>query len=182
MQQRSLLVAKQCPRIARTACDVFLNHRKIDTARTIVGLLYENLKMMRVRAFLDTMNMKPGDRLLDHIDKAIGECKVGVAVFSPAYCDSFFCLHELALLVESKKRVVPVFYDIKPSQLRVKPTRRFTLQELRRFSLALEEAKCIRGISFDSLNGDWSKLVRNASDAVLMNLFEVERESASMSV
>ncbi|XP_028775515.1 TMV resistance protein N-like [Neltuma alba] len=157
--QKSLLLAKQCPGIARTACDVFLSHRKIDTARTIVGLLYENLRLVRVRAFLDTENMKPGNRLVDHIDKAIGECKVGVTVFSPAYCDSFFCLHELALLMESKKRVIPVFYNIEPSQLQIKPSRRFTLEEHRKFSSALEEAKSIRGISFDPLNGYINKFL-----------------------
>lgn len=152
--QRLLLVAKQSPTIAQTSCDVFLSHRKIDTARTIVGLLYENLKNnLRVKTFLDTKNMKPGDRLLDNIGKAISECKVGVIVFSPSYCDSLFCLHELALLVESNKRMVPLFYDIKPSQLQVKHTRIFSLDEIQRFSTALEKAKCIRGIAFDPLNG-----------------------------
>ena len=125
----------------------------IDTKRNVSGLLYDNLTRMGVRSFLDSMNMKPGDRLFDHIDRAILGCKVGVAVFSPRYCDSYFCLHELALLMESNKRVVPIFYDVKPSQLVVKDNGTRSPKELQRFSLALEEAKNTVGLTFDSLNG-----------------------------
>ncbi|KAL5151237.1 TMV resistance protein N [Glycine soja] len=170
------LPAKMIAKIARPACDVFINHRGIDTKRNVSGLLYDNLTRMGVRSFLDSMNMKPGDRLFDHIDRAILGCKVGVAVFSPRYCDSYFCLHELALLMESNKRVVPIFYDVKPSQLVVKDNGTRSPKELQRFSLALEEAKNTVGLTFDSLNGDWSEWLRNASDAVIMNLLEVEEE------
>lgn len=143
------LPAKLC----RKGVKVFINHRGIDTKRNVAGLLYDNLTRIGVRSFLDSMNMKPGDRLFDHIDKAIIRCKVGVAVFSPRYCDSYFCLHELALLMESKKRVVPLFYDVKPSQLMVKDDGTCPEKELRRFRLALEEAKHTVGLTFDSSNG-----------------------------
>ncbi|KAJ7968505.1 TMV resistance protein N [Quillaja saponaria] len=170
------LPAKLCRKIVRPTCDVFINHRGIDTKRTVAGLLYDNLARLRVRPFLDSMNMKPGDRLFDHIDRAIKGCKVGVAVFSPRYCDSDFCLHELALLMESKKRVIPIFYDVKPSELRVRDNGTCPEKELRRFRLALEEAKYTVGLTFDSLSGDWSELLRNATDAVIMNLIEEEEE------
>ncbi|CAJ1961604.1 unnamed protein product [Sphenostylis stenocarpa] len=168
--------AKLISKVARPVCDVFINHRGIDTKRNVAGLLYDNLTRMGVRSFLDSMNMKPGDRLFDHIDRGILGCKVGVAVFSPRYCDSYFCLHELALLMASNKRVVPIFYDVKPSQLMVKDNGTCPPKELQRFALALEDAKNTVGLTFDSLNGDWSELLRNASDAVIMNLLEVEGE------
>ncbi|XP_022642985.1 TMV resistance protein N-like [Vigna radiata var. radiata] len=156
-------------------CDVFINHRGIDTKKNVAGLLYDNLtRNIGVRAFLDSMNMKPGDRLFQHINRGILDCKVGVAVFSPRYCDSYFCLHELALLMESNKRVVPIFYDVKPSQLRVKDNGTCPPADLQRFAFALEDAKNTVGLTFDSLNGDWSELLRNASEAVIMNLLEVE--------
>ncbi|KAK7246556.1 hypothetical protein RIF29_41425 [Crotalaria pallida] len=167
-------------KVARPTCDVFINHRGIDTKRNIAGLLYDNLTRMKVNSFLDSMNMKPGDKLFDHIDRAIVGCKVGVAVFSPRYCDSYFCLHELALLMENKKRVVPVFFDVKPSQLLVNDDGTRPHKELQRFSLALEEAKNTVGLTFDSLNGDWSELLRDASDAVIMNLMEVEEEGKQL--
>ncbi|QCD84314.1 TMV resistance protein N [Vigna unguiculata] len=174
------LPATLCRKLARPACDVFINHRGIDTKRNIAGLLYDSLTRMEVRSFLDSMNMKPGDRLFDHIDRAILGCKVGVTVFSPRYCDSYFCLHELALLMESKKRVVPIFYDVKPSQLVVKDNGTCPSKHLQRFSLALEEAKYTVGLTFDSLKGDWSEILRDASDAVMMNLLEVEEERKNL--
>lgn len=142
-----------CQKIVQPPCQVFINHRGIDTKRNVAGLLYNDLTKMGVRTFLDSMNMKPGDKLFKHIDKAILDCKVGVAVFSPRYCDSYFCLHELALLMETKKRVVPIFYDVKPSHLMVKDNGTCSEKQLQRFKLALEEAKNTVGLTFDSLNG-----------------------------
>ncbi|KAL1327106.1 hypothetical protein HN51_037194 [Arachis hypogaea] len=170
--------ATLCHKMAHPACDVFINHRGIDTKRNIAGLLYDRLTAMGVRSFLDSMNMKPGDRLFQHIDRAIVGSKVGVAVFSPRYCESYFCLHELALLMESKKRVIPIFYNVKPSQLVVKDNKTCPAKELRRFSLALEEAKYTVGLTFDPLKGDWSEMLKDASEAVIMNLLEVDEEES----
>ncbi|CAJ1961606.1 unnamed protein product [Sphenostylis stenocarpa] len=152
------------------------NYRKADSGSQFVPLLYAHLINNGMIPFLDTMNMKPGQKLFEHINNAINSCKVGVAVLTDRYFDSYFCLHELALLNESKKRVVPIFYDVKPSQLQVKNNARYPPQVLQRFSEALEETKYTVGLTFDSLNGDWTELQRKISDAVIMNLFEVEEE------
>lgn len=137
----------------RQSCDVFINHRGVDTKRTVATLLYDHLTMLNMRPFLDNKTMKPGDKLFDKINGAIRRCKIGVAVFSPRYCDSYFCLHELAMFMESKKKVIPIFCDIKPSELRVVDNGSCTPNELRRFSRALEEAKYTVGLTFDSLKG-----------------------------
>lgn len=134
-------------------CDVFINHRGIDTKRKVVTLLYDHLSRRNLRPFLDNKNMKPGDKLFDNINRAIRDCKVGVAVFSPTYCQSYFCLHELALMMETKKKVIPIFCDIKPSQLLVIDDGKCSANELKRFSWALEEAKFTVGLTFDSLKG-----------------------------
>ncbi|KAJ4838624.1 hypothetical protein Tsubulata_044112 [Turnera subulata] len=155
-------------------CDIFINHRGIDTKRTISGLLYDHLSRLGLRPFLDSKNMKPGDKLFDHIDPAIRGCKVGVAVFSPRYCDSYFCLHELALMMESRKKVVPIFCDVKPSELQVKNNGSCPAKELQRFAHALEEAKYTVGLTFDTSKGDWSEFLTTATDAILKNLIEVE--------
>lgn len=139
--------------ITRRPCDVFINHRGTDTKRTIAGLLHDHLSRLRLNPFLDSKNMKPGDRLFDKIDTAIKHCKLGVAVFSPRYCESYFCLHELALIMESSKKVIPIFYDVKPSQLQVPDNGTCSRKELQRFSRALEEAKYTVGLTFDSING-----------------------------
>lgn len=134
-------------------CDVFINHRGIDTKRNVAGLLYQHLRRLRHRPFLDCKNMKPGDKLCDKIEAAIRECKLGVAVFSPMYCESYFCLHELSLLMETRKKVVPVFCDVKPAELRVKDDGSRPSTDLDRFRLALEEAKYTVGLTFDTVRG-----------------------------
>ncbi|GMP65727.1 hypothetical protein CsSME_00026405 [Camellia sinensis var. sinensis] len=137
------------------ACDVFINHRGTDTKRTVASLLYDHLVRLNLRPFLDNKNMKPGDKLFDKIDSAILGCKLGIAVFSPRYCESYFCLHELALIMESKKKVIPIFCDVKPSELRVVVNGSIPIStmDLRRFNAALEEAKYTVGLTFDSLKG-----------------------------
>ncbi|BFG27705.1 disease resistance-like protein CSA1 [Prunus yedoensis var. nudiflora] len=185
MQRSPALVRKilrqgsnQIQTVNSSPCDVFINHRGIDTKRTVAGLLFYHFSRLRLHPFLDSKNMKPGDKLFDEIDEAIRKCKVGLAVFSPQYCESYFCLHELALLMESKKRVIPVFCNVKPSQLRVRDNGTCSPVELQRFSWALEEAKYTVGLTFDSSKGDWSEFLRDASDAVMQNLLEVEGEGA----
>ncbi|PON71021.1 TIR domain containing protein [Parasponia andersonii] len=164
------------PIISPPPCDVFINHRGIDTKKTISGLLFYHLSMLRMRPFLDSKNMKPGDNLYEKINTAIRGCKLGVAVFSPRYCESPFCLHELALLMESKKRVIPIFCDVKPSELRVmnSPNASYSQSELERYEKALQEAKYTVGLTFDCIKGDWSEFLQTASDAIFENLIELE--------
>ncbi|XP_041001687.1 TIR-only protein-like [Juglans microcarpa x Juglans regia] len=154
--------------------DVFISHRGPDTRRHIAGLLHDHLLMRGHRPFIDYRNLKAGDKLSEKIDTAVRDCKVGVVVFSPRYCESSYCLHELALLMEYKKRVIPIFYNVKPSQLRVGDDvsngRCVSEKELERFSTALEEAKNIVGLSFDSSRGYWSEFLRSASDAIIEQL------------
>ncbi|KAB1201273.1 TMV resistance protein N [Morella rubra] len=91
--------------------------------------------------------------LFPFLDKALSDGVIGVVVFSPNYCKSYFCLHELALFTESKKKVIPIFCDIKPSQLRVPSKVVCEENEHQRFSWALEEAKHTVGLSFNSFKG-----------------------------
>ncbi|KAJ8761629.1 hypothetical protein K2173_004405 [Erythroxylum novogranatense] len=166
----------QIQKAIKPPCDIFINHRGIDTKRTISGLLYDHLFRLGLRPFLDSKNLQPGDGLFDNIDKAIHDCKVGVAVFSPRYCDSYFCLHELALIMETKKKVIPIFCDIKPSQLQVKDNGGCPKSELQRFIYALEEAKYTVGLTFNTDKGNWSEFLTTTTDAIMKNLIEVDQE------
>ncbi|XP_058202822.1 probable 2' cyclic ADP-D-ribose synthase BdTIR [Rhododendron vialii] len=159
-------------------CHVFISHRRIDTNKNVAGLLYDHFSRLNLRPFLDNKSMKPGDKLFKKIDAAIRDCKVGIAVLSPNYCDSYFCLHELyMMIIECRKKVIPIFVDVKPSELRVLDNGRCPTTELFRFREAIEEAKNTVGLTFDSSNGDWSNLVKKASDGVMKNLLEVEGET-----
>jgi hypothetical protein len=133
--------------------DVFLNHRSTDTKKTVATHLYDNLKRHGINPFLDEKSMKPGDKLFEKINNGIMECKIGVAVFSPRYCESYFCLHELALLTALKKKVIPIFCDVNPSQLRVVNNTKWSKEEHRRFRWALDEAKYTVGLTYNSSKG-----------------------------
>ncbi|KAJ6894355.1 TIR domain-containing protein-like [Populus alba x Populus x berolinensis] len=128
-------------------CDVFINHRGIDTKRTVATLLYDHLSRLNLHPFLDNKNMKPGDKLFDNINGAIRKCKV-----------------------------IPIFCDIKPSQLRVVNNGKCPMEDIRRFYWAIEEAKYTVGLTFDSLKGNWSDVVTSASDIVIKTLLEIESE------
>ncbi|KAG7990751.1 hypothetical protein I3843_02G040200, partial [Carya illinoinensis] len=151
--------------------DVFISHRGPDTRRNIAGLLHDHLLKRGLRPFIDYRNLKAGEKLSEKIDTAVRECKVGVVVFSPRYCESYYCLHELALLLELPKRVIPIFYNVNPSQLLVGDISNGTCvsdqKELERFSRALEEAKNIVGLRFDSSRGYWAEFLQSASDAII---------------
>ncbi|KAB5534670.1 hypothetical protein DKX38_017756 [Salix brachista] len=132
---------------AAKPCDVFINHRGIDTKRTVATLLYDHLYRLNLHPFLDSKNMKPGDKLFDNINGAIRKCKV-----------------------------IPIFCDVKPSQLGVVDNGKCAMEDIRRFNWALEEAKYTVGLTFDSLKGNWSDVVTSASDNVIKTLSEMEGE------
>ncbi|XP_042521269.1 TIR-only protein-like [Macadamia integrifolia] len=121
--------------------------------------------------------MKPGDNLDEVIETTIWNCKVGVAIFSPNHCTSDYCLHELALMMECKKKVIPIFYDVKTSDLVLAvDDGSFPGKQLHRFSVALKLAKGTVGISFDSCKGDWSDMPKRVSDRVVEILKDLEDE------
>lgn len=138
-------------------CEVFINHRGADTKRNIAGLLYDQLAQLKIAPFLDSRSMGPGDKLYDSIESAINECKVAIVILSPRYGESFFCLHELALLVESGKKMIPIFYDVKPSEIKVvvaeDEERDISPEKMASFARALQEVRHTVGITFDSQNG-----------------------------
>ncbi|CAN6219268.1 unnamed protein product [Urochloa humidicola] len=167
-------------RPATKSFDVFINHRGVDTKHNVARLLYDRLGHLsggRVRSFLDNKSMRPGDRLGESIDEGIRQCKVAVAIFSKRYFDSEFCLHELASIVESRKVLIPIFYDIKPSELilpqAVADSKDHEPRDIERFRLALQEAKYTVGITYDPASGDLAELVYTAADAVMDRLQEM---------
>ncbi|TVU36827.1 hypothetical protein EJB05_18776, partial [Eragrostis curvula] len=133
--------------------DVFINHRGADTKRTVARLLYDQLEHLSggaIRSFLDNMSMRPGDHLEESIFGAVRECGLAVAIFSKRYCDSDYCLRELAALVEARKTIIPVFYDVQPSDLVLPPelleSGEHPPRDIERFRFALREAKRTAGL------------------------------------
>ncbi|KAI6703758.1 hypothetical protein NL676_012894 [Syzygium grande] len=118
--------------------DVFINHRGIDTKLNLSGLLFHRFSELNLRPFLDIKSMRPGEPLLEKINEAIRGCKVGVACSRPAIASRPHCLHRLATLRGDQERVIPIFCDVKPSQLQVVDERELFDLDLQRFSAGLE--------------------------------------------
>lgn len=102
----------------RLKWDVFLSFRGADTRRTFIGPLYDALWSKEVRAFRDNEGMNRGDQISPSLLAAIEDSAMAIAVISPNYADSHWCLEELAKICECRKLILPVFYGVEPSDVR----------------------------------------------------------------
>ena len=98
--------------------DVFLNHRGPDVKRGFIAHLDEALRYAGLNPFLDKESLVEGDPAFGSINAALEGAKVHVAVVSPGYAESKYCLTELVAMMRSRKPVIPVFYDVEPAGLR----------------------------------------------------------------
>ncbi|KAJ0883774.1 putative TIR domain, P-loop containing nucleoside triphosphate hydrolase [Helianthus annuus] len=104
--------------------DVFLSFRGEDTRKTFTDHLYAALKQAGIRTFRDDDAMDRGRRLEPELKKAIRESAISIIVFSRNYASSKWCLDEVLTIIEeqerlsSKHEVVPVFYNVEPSDVR----------------------------------------------------------------
>jgi len=85
---------------------------------TFASHLYRRLLSHGLRIFLDQPELKRGDGLTSQIKDAIRSASVHVAIFSAGYAESIWCLNELLQMLDSKATIIPVFYKVKPSELR----------------------------------------------------------------
>ena len=144
--------------------DVFINHRGPDVKNTFVAHLDAALRRNGFRPFLDAKDIGKGRHVFKSIDKALNDACVHVAIFSKRYAESKYCLNELCDMLKSGKDILPVFYDVKPEELRriengsfkegfIKHVKRGRLEEIERWKKALMEISDYRGIRLDEVNG-----------------------------
>ncbi|KAG0598640.1 hypothetical protein M758_12G090100 [Ceratodon purpureus] len=98
--------------------DVFLNHRGPDLKKTFVSHLDAALRRAGREPFLDAKSLVKGHHAINSINEALSGVFVHVAIFSPRYAESKYCLNELCDMLESKKPMIPIFYDVEPQNLR----------------------------------------------------------------
>ncbi|CAK8566894.1 unnamed protein product [Lathyrus sativus] len=100
--------------------DVFISFRGEDTRKTFTSHLYEALNK-KVLTFID-IELEKGDEISPALNKAIEGSGASVVIFSKDYASSKWCLNELVKILECKRDrrqiVIPVFYDIEPSDVR----------------------------------------------------------------
>jgi len=111
-----------------SACyDMFLSFRGEDTRKTFIDHLFTALVQQGFRTFRDDDEIEKGENLKSELEKAIRQSKILIVIISKDYAFSTWCLDELVMILKqsrsSKHVVLPVFYDVEPSQVR-KQTRR----------------------------------------------------------
>ncbi|KAH9304446.1 hypothetical protein KI387_008850, partial [Taxus chinensis] len=144
--------------------DVFINHRGPDVKETLALLLYKSVKDLGFRPFLDYQEIELGDSLPSSVKHAICSSLVHIAIFSETYADSPWCLAELTLMLKSKAKIIPVFYDVTPSHLRHMKEGGYVdsfvkyeekgryLTELQEWKASLKAASFISGCQFTKHN------------------------------
>ena len=109
--------------ITRYNYHVFLSFRGVDTRKNFTDHLYTALLQAGIHTFKDDEKIEKGKNIKDEIEKAIlHESKISIVVFSKNYASSTWCLNELVKILEHRKSsqhiVLPVFYDVDPTQVK----------------------------------------------------------------
>ena len=101
---------------------MFLSFRGEDTRTTFTSHLYSALCNAGITVFKDDIELPRGNHIKSELLQAIGSSKIAIIIFSREYAGSKWCLEELSLILELHKSngqvVLPVFYDVDPSEIR----------------------------------------------------------------
>nr|ACN40032.1 unknown [Picea sitchensis] len=101
--------------------NVFINHRGPDVKNGLASHIYRRLIDHGLKVFLDKPEMQEGEPITPQIKRAIRTASVHIAIFSKGYADSTWCLDELLDMLDTVKSgsaILPVFYNVQPSDLR----------------------------------------------------------------
>ncbi|KAK3417447.1 hypothetical protein EUGRSUZ_H01900, partial [Eucalyptus grandis] len=102
--------------------DVFINFRGEDVRHGFVDDLHKCLLHRGINAYIDSEDLRRGDKISPALMKAIEESRIAVLVFSENYASSSWCLNELVKVMECRRLkeepVLPVFYKVEPGEIR----------------------------------------------------------------
>ncbi|XP_059446014.1 disease resistance protein RPV1-like [Corylus avellana] len=168
------------PGATRHRCDVFLSFRDDDTRDPFTFNLYDALEKHGVRVFLDDEGLRRGDEIAPSLLEAIDDSAASIVIFSPNYASSRWCLEELSKICECRRLILPVFYQVYPSDVRRQKgpfeehfrrhENRFGKDVVSRWSRAMAKAGGISGWVFDNSNEAQAKLIQSLVNRVLIEL------------
>ncbi|KAI3702683.1 hypothetical protein L6452_28432 [Arctium lappa] len=102
--------------------DVFLSFRGADTRYGFTDHLHKALLDAAIDTFFYDVEIQTGEDLKPELENAIKTSRASVIVLSKDYASSTWCLDELVLILEqrrsSKHIVIPIFYHVKPTDVR----------------------------------------------------------------
>ncbi|XP_054818468.1 TMV resistance protein N-like [Prosopis cineraria] len=100
---------------------VFLSFRGEDTRKGFTAHLHDALQRRGIITFIDD-ELQRGDVISLQLLRAIEDSLISIVILSQNYASSSWCLDELQKILESreslKRDVIPVFYNIDPSDAR----------------------------------------------------------------
>ncbi|XAR73333.1 hypothetical protein NMG60_11007267 [Bertholletia excelsa] len=155
----------------RLRWDVFLSFRGEDTRECFTISLFTELARKGVRVFLDDAGLDQGDEIAPSLIEAIEDSAAAIAIISPNYASSRWCLEELATICESPTRLLlPVFFDVDPSDVRRQKgpfedhfrdlEKRFDEPQILRWRDAMKKAGGIKGQVFQKRDGEEAQLIQ----------------------
>ncbi|GLJ33496.1 hypothetical protein SUGI_0673810 [Cryptomeria japonica] len=133
--------------------EVFINHRGTDTKHTLASSIYDILQGMGVQVFLDKEVFELGDNIPFEIEEAMRTSLLHIAILSPNYAQSPWCLAELSFMLKTGSTVIPVFYNVDPSDARYLK---------RSFAVAFDEHESKKRYTPEKLK-DWKEALHNVS-------------------
>lgn len=169
--------------------DIFINHRGPDTKLKFVTHLQEALTEKQYTPFVDK-SVKEGKHAFEEIKAVIQDTRVHLAIFSPGYAESEYCLDELVDMLECSKKnpsavtLLPIFYDVKPQDLRRpdsagnpfreafhKKKGRYSDARISGWKNALHDAADVKGFELIKFAGDTNELkkeiIRRVQDIIV---------------
>ncbi|KAJ0605452.1 putative TIR domain, P-loop containing nucleoside triphosphate hydrolase [Helianthus annuus] len=162
-------------RPCQTRFNVFLSFRGEDTRHSFTDHLYAALNRASIYAFRDNDEIKSGQALEPEIVKAIENSRASIVVLSQNYAKSRWCLEELSLILEQKRKcnhfVLPVFYHVDPSDVRnqrqsflIEPKEgKWTEVNVTRWKSALTEVANLAGMV---VSGSETEFIANIVDRI----------------
>ncbi|KAH9303665.1 hypothetical protein KI387_008069 [Taxus chinensis] len=160
---------------------IFINHRGPDVKKTLASLIHRDLNKFGLRVFLDKQELQMGYLLTPTITEAITSASVNIAIFSPRYVESAWCLNELLCMLDCHgAKIIPIFYDIQPSHLRHidngpyaaafrkhRENGRVEISVVEKWVNALDKVAEISGLEFRKDNDDLGEFLDIVVDVVL---------------
>ncbi|GLJ39304.1 hypothetical protein SUGI_0802100 [Cryptomeria japonica] len=150
-----------------------------DTKINLAKPLYDSLQQTGIQAYLDQLETELGDYFHCAIKNAIFSATVHIAILSPQYAESAWCLAELALMFQTKARIIPLFYHVEPSDFRYikngvadafskhEEKGRYPRHDIQQWKECLQNVSGIMGYELNGHNDDLNKLYDDIMSAVV---------------